>query len=112
MFNQLESVIVTRNLDVCLPSEAETPTIDPTAQCTISESIGKITSAAKILHPRLSLTVDYLYHFQGPMVYIFMSQFVSGIGTTLFSILGVTYLDDNAKRKQTPMLIGIQSLIR
>lgn len=41
------------------------------------------------------------------MVYIFMSQFVSGIGTTLFSILGITYLDDNVKRKQTPMLIGI-----
>ena len=63
MFNQFESVIVTRNLDVCLPSEAETPTIDPTAQCTISESIGKITSAAKILHPRLSLTFDYLCYF-------------------------------------------------
>ena len=41
------------------------------------------------------------------MVYIFMSQFVSGIGTTLFSILGITYLDDNVKRKQTPMLIGM-----
>jgi hypothetical protein len=42
----------------------------------------------------------------GPMIYIFMSQFVSGIGTTLFSILGITYLDDNVKRKQTPMFIG------
>lgn len=42
------------------------------------------------------------------MIYIFMSQFVSGIGTTLFSILGITYLDDNVKRKQTPMLIGTQ----
>lgn len=39
-------------------------------------------------------------------MYIFMSQFVSGIGTTMFSILGITYLDDNVKRKQTPMLIG------
>lgn len=42
----------------------------------------------------------------GPMIYIFMSQFISGIGTTLFSTLGITYLDDNVKRKQTPMLIG------
>lgn len=40
------------------------------------------------------------------MIYIFMSQFVSGIGTTLFSILGITYLDDNVKRKQTPFLVG------
>ncbi len=40
------------------------------------------------------------------MVYIFMSQFISGIGTTLFSTLGITYLDDNVKKKQSPMLIG------
>ena len=42
----------------------------------------------------------------GPMIYIFMSQFISGIGTTLFSTLGITYLDDNIKRKSTPMFIG------
>lgn len=55
-------------------------------------------------------TIDYFllaFFPTGPMIYIFMSQFVSGIGTTLFSILGITYLDDNVKRKQTPMLIGI-----
>ena len=52
--------------------------------------------------------VNHQHYCQtGPMVYIFMSQFVSGIGTTLFSILGITYLDDNVKRKQTPMLIGM-----
>jgi len=48
----------------------------------------------------------------GPMIYIFMSQFISGIGTTLFSTLGITYLDDNVKRKQTPMLIGLMSCLR
>ena len=42
----------------------------------------------------------------GPMVFIFLSQFVSGIGTTLFSTLGMTYVDDNVKSKQMPMLIG------
>ena len=46
------------------------------------------------------------------MVYIFMSQFISGIGTTLFSTLGITYLDDNVKKKQSPMLIGLMSSLR
>ena len=35
-----------------------------------------------------------------------MSQFLSGIGTTLFSTMGITYLDDNVKKKQSPMLLG------
>ena len=35
-----------------------------------------------------------------------MSQFLSGIGTTLVGIMGITYMDDNVKRKQSPMLLG------
>ena len=70
----------TRNLDVCTPSQDQQP--GPVEDCSgYDETIG-------------------------PMIYIFMSQFISGIGTTLFSTLGITYLDDNTKRKSTPMLIG------
>ncbi|XP_046644300.1 solute carrier organic anion transporter family member 74D-like [Daphnia pulicaria] len=77
---------VTRSFDVCSTStDSVMPTMNPEDSCD-----------API----------------GPMIYIFMSQFVSGIGTTLFSILGITYLDDNVKRKQTPMLIGIMSSLR
>lgn len=79
---------VTRSLDVCSTSpDSVMPTMNPEDSCDDTTQIG-------------------------PMIYIFMSQFVSGIGTTLFSILGITYLDDNVKRKQTPMLIGLMSALR
>lgn len=37
---------------------------------------------------------------------IFFSQFVLGVGTTLYVTLGQPYLDDNTKRKNTPKLLG------
>lgn len=42
-----------------------------------------------------------------PRFLIFFSQFVLGIGTTLYFGLGQTYLDDNSKKSNTPMLLGI-----
>lgn len=86
-FFTFRSIKVTRSLDVCSTSpDSVMPTMNPEDSCNDTAPIG-------------------------PMIYIFMSQFVSGIGTTLFSILGITYLDDNVKRKQTPMLIGKLYLI-
>lgn len=41
-----------------------------------------------------------------PRLLIFLSQFILGIGTTLYYSLGQTYLDDNTKKKNTPMLLG------
>lgn len=41
-----------------------------------------------------------------PRLLIFLSQFILGIGTTLYYGLGQTYLDDNTKKKNTPMLLG------
>lgn len=41
-----------------------------------------------------------------PLILIFMSQFVLGIGNTLYFSLGQTYLDDNTKKKNTPILMG------
>jgi uncharacterized membrane protein SpoIIM required for sporulation len=41
-----------------------------------------------------------------PLVLIFLSQFVLGIGSTLYYALGQPYLDDNVKKTQTPMLLG------
>lgn len=41
-----------------------------------------------------------------PRLLIFFSQFILGIGTTLYFGLGQTYLDDNTKKKNTPMLLG------
>ena len=94
--------LVTRNLDTCVlsPDSVQT-TLSPEECAEYNQVIG-------------ILQLNILWYFvvllpllnPGPMVYIFMSQFISGIGTTLFSILGITYLDDNVKRKQTPMLIG------
>jgi hypothetical protein len=44
-----------------------------------------------------------------PLVLIFLSQFVLGIGSTLYYALGQPYLDDNVKKTQTPMLLGIMN---
>ena len=41
-----------------------------------------------------------------PLVLIFLSQFVAGIGVLLFFSLGGPYLDDNIKKTQSPMLFG------
>jgi len=46
-------------------------------------------------------SVSYL-----PRLLVFISQFILGIGTTLYYGLGQTYLDDNTKKKNTPMLLG------
>lgn len=41
-----------------------------------------------------------------PRLMVFFSQFILGIGTTLYYGLGQTYMDDNTKKKNTPMLLG------
>jgi hypothetical protein len=46
-----------------------------------------------------------------PRLLVFISQFILGIGTTLYYGLGQTYLDDNTKKKNTPMLLGEPSSI-
>ncbi|KAJ9574436.1 hypothetical protein L9F63_025920, partial [Diploptera punctata] len=40
-----------------------------------------------------------------PLILIFLSQFVLGIGSTMYFALGQPYLDDNVKKTQTPMLL-------
>ena len=47
-----------------------------------------------------------------PRLLVFLSQFVLGIGTTLYYGLGQTYLDDNTKKKNTPMLLGFTFALR
>jgi hypothetical protein len=50
--------------------------------------------------------VKYLERSIVPLFLIFFSQFVLGIGTSLYMTLGQTYLDDNTKKKNTPKLLG------
>ncbi|XP_029161942.1 solute carrier organic anion transporter family member 4C1 [Nylanderia fulva] len=47
-----------------------------------------------------------------PRLLVFFSQFILGIGTTLYYGLGQTYLDDNTKKKNTPMLLGFTFALR
>lgn len=47
-----------------------------------------------------------------PRLLVFLSQFILGIGTTLYYGLGQTYLDDNTKKKNTPMLLGLTFALR
>lgn len=43
---------------------------------------------------------------------IFLSQFLLGIGTTLYYSLGQPYIDDNSKKSNTPMLLGLSMSLR
>ncbi|XP_037025259.1 solute carrier organic anion transporter family member 74D isoform X2 [Bradysia coprophila] len=47
-----------------------------------------------------------------PLVLIFMSQFVLGIGNTMYYALGQTYLDDNTKKTNTPMMLAYAMSLR
>uniref|UniRef100_A0A1B6M0J5 Solute carrier organic anion transporter family member n=2 Tax=Graphocephala atropunctata TaxID=36148 RepID=A0A1B6M0J5_9HEMI len=47
-----------------------------------------------------------------PAMLIFMSQFLLGVGVSMYWTLGVAYLDDNVKKNQTPWLVAISSTIR
>ncbi|XP_062545506.1 solute carrier organic anion transporter family member 74D isoform X2 [Armigeres subalbatus] len=47
-----------------------------------------------------------------PLVLIFLSQFVLGIGNTLYYSLGHTYLDDNTKKTNTPLMLAYASSLR
>lgn len=47
-----------------------------------------------------------------PPLLIFISQFILGIGTTLYFSLGQTYLDDNTKKSNTPKLLGFSLALR
>ncbi|ODN05136.1 Solute carrier organic anion transporter family member 1C1 [Orchesella cincta] len=47
-----------------------------------------------------------------PLILIFISQFVSGIGVLLFYTLGGPYLDDNIKKTKSPMLFGVTMSMR
>lgn len=45
-----------------------------------------------------------------PLILIFLSQFVLGVGNTLYYALGQTYLDDGVtKKKNTPILLAYVS---
>ncbi|GLH12816.1 Solute carrier organic anion transporter family member, partial [Gryllus bimaculatus] len=47
-----------------------------------------------------------------PLVLIFLSQFVLGVGTTLYYALGQTYLDDNTNKRRTPLMLGCVLALR
>lgn len=47
-----------------------------------------------------------------PLVLIFLSQFVLGVGNTLYYSLGQTYLDDNIKQRNTPLVLSYAIAMR
>lgn len=52
--------------------------------------------------------VDYTDEFSYvPLFLIFLSQFVLGIGNTLFTSLGPTYIDDNTKQGNSPLILSL-----
>lgn len=47
-----------------------------------------------------------------PLFLIFLSQFILGIGNTLYYSLGPTYIDDNSKLHKTPLMLSISYALR
>lgn len=47
-----------------------------------------------------------------PLILIFLSQFVLGIGNTLYYSLGQTYLDDNTKKTNSPLILALTMSLR
>lgn len=47
-----------------------------------------------------------------PQVVLFIAQFISGIGGSLYHTLGVSYMDDNTKRSKTPALLSLSYFMR
>ncbi|XP_033230662.1 solute carrier organic anion transporter family member 74D-like [Belonocnema kinseyi] len=47
-----------------------------------------------------------------PRMLVFLSQVILGFGTTLYFGLGQAYMDDNTKKKNTPMLLGLLFALR
>ncbi|CAL8072089.1 unnamed protein product [Orchesella dallaii] len=47
-----------------------------------------------------------------PLIIIFLSQFVAGIGVLLFFTLGGPYLDDNSSRNDMPRVLGVTMSLR
>lgn len=41
-----------------------------------------------------------------PQLLLFVAQFISGIGGSLYYTLGVSYMDDNTKKSKTPALLS------
>lgn len=42
-----------------------------------------------------------------PQIILFISQLLSGIGQTLCSALGISYLDDNVQKSKVPAIMSI-----
>lgn len=47
-----------------------------------------------------------------PLILIFLSQFVLGIGNTLYFSLGQTYIDDNTKQRNTAQVLSYALAMR
>ncbi|XP_014230638.1 solute carrier organic anion transporter family member 2A1 isoform X1 [Trichogramma pretiosum] len=43
---------------------------------------------------------------------LFIAQFILGIGNSLFSTLGISYMDDNTQRAKTPIIISFTYFLR
>ncbi|XP_023179421.2 solute carrier organic anion transporter family member 74D-like [Drosophila hydei] len=47
-----------------------------------------------------------------PPLVLFVAQFIAGIGISLFWIVGVSYMDDNTEKANTPALLSISAFLR
>ncbi|CAG9855221.1 unnamed protein product [Phyllotreta striolata] len=55
---------------------------------------------------------EYEEENSSPQLILFLAQFISGIGGSLYYTLGVSYMDDNIKKSKTPVLLSFTYFIR
>lgn len=60
---------------------------------------------------RITESCDELFSLI-PLVLLFLSQFVLGIGQTLYLSLGQPYIDDNSRRTNTAMMLAYAMSLR
>ncbi|XP_028981898.1 solute carrier organic anion transporter family member 2A1 isoform X1 [Diachasma alloeum] len=62
-------------------------------------------------HNQTTRCVESDGHFAPPVI-LFIAQLIGGVGSSLFGTLGVSYMDDNFEKAQTPALVSFSYFLR
>ncbi|XP_063238716.1 solute carrier organic anion transporter family member 74D-like [Bacillus rossius redtenbacheri] len=76
-----------------LPSQREVPLL-----CQANRTSSEVCQQEHTTSGEYSLT---------PLILIFLSEIMFGVGYTTSNMLGQTYMDDHVKKKNTPFLLGV-----
>lgn len=79
----------------------------------LQNSTGNLTSLDKgqqLCLDEVSSCEKSVSHW-APQVILFVAQFILGIGSAIFWIVGVAYMDDNSTKAKTPAMLSKSNII-